>query len=135
MNHETLGSRIRAKRIEHGMSQERLAGEVGLTTQAINRIELGIIQAPMIADYLPKIAAELGVTVEALASGELRSEQETRRLLRRLKDKGVIRSGAELKAVEEVATETLKKRSNVNIPLNEEEILILIEVIRGADGL
>ena len=89
----------------------------------------------MIADYLPKIAEELQTTQEALLNGELHSERFTRQELQRLKVEGIIRSDGELESVLEVATQMIRKRSRADIPLNRQELLNLIEVIRGADGL
>ncbi len=132
---ETPGSRIRAKREQLGVSQEKLVRRVGLNVRAINRIELGLLSVSLIADYLPLIAAELGATVEVLLEGELQSQRSTRGELQRLRRDGLIRSDADLKLVEELAMEAHKKRRNANIPLSREELILLIEVIRGADGL
>ena len=132
---ETLGSRMRARREHLRMTQAKLASLVGLSNRAINQIESGILNKSIMADHLPKIAAELGTTLDILLNGEIHSVKATRDLLQRLRSSGKIRSDSELKAVEELAAETIKKRSNANIPLNEDELLILVEVIRGADGL
>ena len=135
MEGETLGSRMRARREHLRMTQAKLASLVGLSNRAINQIESGILNKSIMADHLPKIAAELGTTLDILLNGEIHSVKATRDLLQRLRSSGKIRSDSELKAVEELAAETIKKRSNANIPLNEDELLILVEVIRGADGL
>ena len=86
------------------------------------------------ADYLPVIAAELQTTLEALQNGELHADRATLELLKRMRKTGIIRSDHELEKVHELATQLIRKRSNANIPLNEYEILNLIEVMRGADG-
>ena len=132
---ETPGSRIRAKRIELGMSQETLARKAELTIHAINRIEVGLLKISTIADYLPKIADALGTAVDFLVDGELNSQRLTREELRRLRKEGYIRSDSELNQYDEFAMEALKLRRNANIPLTREEILFLIEVVRGSDGL
>ena len=134
MDAETPGNRIRAKREQLAISQRKLAGLVGLNVSAINRIELGLISVSVIADYLHLIASELGTTVDTLKHGEHHSLRSTREELRRLRNEGFIRNDAELKLVDELATETIKKRRNANIPLSREELLLLIEVMRGADG-
>ena len=134
MNAESPGNRIRARRVQHGITAAKLASLVGLTERAVNRIEVGIIPIRLIADYLPQIAAELGTTVEIILDGELQSERATREELQIMRKEGIIQSDAELEKLCEFATETIRKRNNANIPLNREELLILIEVIRGADG-
>ena len=89
----------------------------------------------MIADYLPKIAEELLTTQEALLNGELQSERSTRQELQRMQIEGIIRDDEELESMLELATQMIRKRSRADIPLNRQELLNLIEVIRGADGL
>ena len=135
MNNETLGNRVRAKRAHCGISQEKLASLVGLSVRAINQIEVGILQKSFVADYLPLIAAELGTTEEILLKGELQSERMTREELQRMRKEGRVKSDEELEMVFGLATDTIRKRSNANIPLNRQELLNLIELIRGADGL
>ena len=132
---ETLGSRIRKGRVELRISQAKLAGAVGLSVRAISQVEAGILNSSFMADHLPAIAAELGTTVEFLKNGELASQRLTREELGRLRKEGIIRSDADFKVIEELATDTMKKRRNANIPLSREEILFLIELVRGADGL
>ena len=87
------------------------------------------------ADYIPKIAEVLETTEESLLNGELHSQRLTREELYQLRKEGIIRSDDELSLIEELATDTIKKRRNANIPLSRDELLILIEVMRGADGL
>ena len=50
-------------------------------------------------------------------------------------NKGILRNVKELVALQELTEESVRMRSNANIPLSEEELLILLEIIRGADGL
>ncbi len=135
MESETPGSRIRAKRVELGIAVDQLAGLVGLSNRAIRGIEAGTIPINMIVDYLPKIAEELRTTQEALLNEELHSERSTRRELQRMQIEGIIRDDGELESMQELATQMIRKRSRADIPLNRQELLNLIEVIRGADGL
>ena len=135
MESETLGSRIRAKRVELGIAVDQLAGLVGLSNRAIRGIEAGTIPINMIVDYLPKIAEELRTTQEALLNEELHSERSTRQELQRMQIEGIIRDDGELESMQELATQMIRKRSRADIPLNRQELLNLIEVIRGADGL
>jgi len=132
---ETLGSRIRARRVLLGITPANLASSVGLSHRAINQIETGILNSSFMADYIPKIAEVLETTTDSLLNGELHSERLTREELYQLRKEGIIRNDAELQLVEELATDTIKKRRNANIPLNRDELLILIEVMRGSDGL
>ena len=67
--------------------------------------------------------------------GELQSERMTREELQRMRKEGRVKSDEELEMVFGLATDTIRKRSNANIPLNRQELLNLIELIRGADGL
>ena len=135
MESGTLGSRIRAKRVELGIAVDQLAGLVGLSNRAIRGIEAGTIPINMIVDYLPKIAEELRTTQEALLNEELHSERSTRQELQRMQIEGIIRDDGELESMQELATQMIRKRSRADIPLNRQELLNLIEVIRGADGL
>ena len=135
MESETAGSRIRARRLELGITPSELAGRVGLNVRAVNRIETGLMAIAIIADYLPSIATELRTTTDVLLNGELHAERLTREELGRMKTEGLIRDNDEIEQVYELATATIRKRSKVNIPLNRQELLNLIEVIRGADGL
>lgn len=61
---ETLGRRIARLRLERGMTQERLARELGVTAQAVSKWE-NDLSAPDIMS-LPTLARTLGVTVDEL---------------------------------------------------------------------
>ncbi len=61
---ETLGRRIARLRLEHGMTQERLAGELGVTAQAVSKWE-NDLSAPDIS-LLPALAKTFGVSVDQL---------------------------------------------------------------------
>lgn len=65
---ETLGRRIARLRLEHGMTQERLARELGVTAQAVSKWE-NDLSAPDIMS-LPRLARTLGVTVDELLGAE-----------------------------------------------------------------
>ena len=134
MDSETPGSRIRAKRLALGITQEKLSSLVGLNVRTINRIEVNLTPIATIADYLHLIAAELGTTPEILRSGEVHSERITREALQSLRKDGTIRNDQELERLCGFAMEAIKKRSNAKVPLSRQDLLNLIEVIRGADG-
>lgn len=59
-----VGDRIRHKRMQRNMTQERLAERCGLDRKTINRIE-GAITSPLL-DHLLLIAHELGTPLAAL---------------------------------------------------------------------
>ena len=61
---ETLGRRIARLRLEHSMTQERLAGELGVTPQAVSKWE-NDLSAPDIS-LLPALAKTFGVSVDQL---------------------------------------------------------------------
>lgn len=135
MYDETPGHRIRAKRVQLGISQAKLGSLVGLTERAINSIEVGTMPTTMIDDsYLPRIAVELRMTMEQVLHGELRSEASTREELLRMREEGIICSDDELKRLDEFAMESIRQRNNANIPPSRVELVALLEVIRGADG-
>lgn len=68
MTTETIGSRIKAKRREAGMSQAELAKRVGLTQSAIAMLESGRRQKTR---ELVEIARVLGVSPAYLSSGKV----------------------------------------------------------------
>ena len=74
MNEMTLGQRIAALRRQKEMTQETLAEALGVSPQAVSKWE-NDISCPDIM-LLPRLAMMLGVTVDALLSGE--PEPETR---------------------------------------------------------
>ena len=135
MEGETLGSRIRAKRVALRILPDELARSVGLSPATISRIEADTIPSKMMVDYLPKIAEVLRTTQDALMNGEPHSERLTREELRRMQREGIIRNDEERESMLELATQLIRKRSRADIPLNRYELEALIAVIRGADGL
>ena len=74
MNDMTLGQRIAALRRQKDMTQETLAEALGISPQAVSKWE-NDVSCPDIM-LLPQLATMLGVTVDALLSGE--PEPETR---------------------------------------------------------
>ena len=126
----TIGQRIRQSRDERGLTQQKLAALVGLSERAINKIEKGILAVSMYRDYLSMIANELGVTEYFIEHGDLHSERETSREVQRMREEGILDSDEEMRNLEELASQAIKKRSNVLIPLNRLELLALLEVMR-----
>jgi transcriptional regulator with XRE-family HTH domain len=64
---ETVGARIRAARLERGLTQAGLAAAVGVTRSAVAQWETE--RAGQIRGNLSRIAAVLGVSVEHLLHG------------------------------------------------------------------
>ena len=60
----TLGNTIQTKRIQQGLSQERLAEQVGVSRQAVSKWEVG--DAIPDTDKLVPLARALGITVDEL---------------------------------------------------------------------
>lgn len=65
---ETIGSRIAKYRKEKGMTQEDLANQMGVSSQAVSKWE-NDISCPDIA-ALPKLCTLLGITTDELLSGK-----------------------------------------------------------------
>lgn len=64
MKEQTLGSTIAALRKEKGMTQQMLAEKMGVTDKAVSKWERDL-SCPDVSS-LPKLAEELGVSVDAL---------------------------------------------------------------------
>lgn len=62
-----IGKRVRARRESLGLTQNELAGELGVTHQHISRIEGG--HAVPSLDLLVGLAAKLGTTADWLLTG------------------------------------------------------------------
>ncbi len=60
----TIGKNIHTLRKQNGLTQEELAGKIGVTYQAVSKWENGTT-APDIA-LLPELAAVLGTSIDAL---------------------------------------------------------------------
>jgi transcriptional regulator with XRE-family HTH domain len=62
-----VGARIRAQRLQNGLSQTALAEKLGVTFQQVQKYEKGVNRVG--AGRLQKIATELGVPVTAFYEG------------------------------------------------------------------
>jgi transcriptional regulator with XRE-family HTH domain len=63
-----IGSHVRTKRKALGLTQEKLARELGVTHQHVSRIESG--QAVPSLDVLVNLSRKLGVTTDYLLTGQ-----------------------------------------------------------------
>ncbi len=73
-NTETIGRRIQALRRQANLSQEALAGRLGVSRQALGKWEAD--QSLPGIDNLQALAAELGVTVDQLLTGSPEAEED-----------------------------------------------------------
>jgi transcriptional regulator with XRE-family HTH domain len=71
-----FGKRVRALRLEAGVTQEQLADAAGLTVESISNIERGIYGPKF--DNLEKIAKLLGVPVKELFEFDAAPSQRRR---------------------------------------------------------
>lgn len=75
MDYERMGRLIAQRRREKGLTQRRLAEKLGVTDKAVSKWERGL-SCPDVPLLLP-LADELGVTVDEVLRGRLRTEGET----------------------------------------------------------
>src|SRR5215208_8278906 len=101
-----LGSRMRERRRERGLSQERLANQAGVTLSAIQRLEAGQVSDPHYST-LTGIAHALGTTV-----AELVGEKELVPLVEAPEETGPTHFTPNLadpgRGLKEIATEILR---------------------------
>ena len=67
LDFKLIGSRVRDFRLDHGLTQEKLAEAAGLSVPYVSHIERGARKASI--STLIKIASALDVTVDALLLG------------------------------------------------------------------
>lgn len=83
---KSIGSKIKEYRIKNNMTQEQVAGKLGVSYQAVSKWENGA-NTPDIA-LLPEIAHLFGVTIDSLFSDDINEFSEALSLA---KDDDVIR--------------------------------------------
>jgi transcriptional regulator with XRE-family HTH domain len=71
----TMGGRIRAARKAQGLSQERLARLINVSTFSISKYERSAASNPT-ADTLRDMARELGVSIDWIVNGDGRGPVE-----------------------------------------------------------
>lgn len=76
MDLKQIGQFISALRKEHGLTQDQLGEQVGVTNKTVSRWETGTYLPP--ADALMKMSALFGVSVNELLSGRRLTETEYR---------------------------------------------------------
>lgn len=84
-----IGKNIKLLRQRQNLTQEQLAGQLGVTYQAVSKWE-NDTNSPDIA-LLPQIASLFGVSIDALFADEILCRDAMAELLPLIKDDGVIR--------------------------------------------
>jgi len=75
-----IGAKIRQLRFKAGLTQEQLAGELGISAQSVSKWETGITMPDI--TLLPLLAGELGVSIDELF--DLTAEQKLHRIEQRM---------------------------------------------------
>ena len=75
-----IGIKIKHLRSQAGLTQEQLAGKLGISAQAVSKWETAVTMPDIV--LLPALAGELGVTIDELF--DLTSEQKLHRIERRM---------------------------------------------------
>lgn len=83
MDHEKIGSLIRALRIERGMTQARLADQLGVSNKTVSKWERGA-GAPDLS-LLPGLSRLLEVDLERLLAGDLGENEAWRGSMKHVK--------------------------------------------------
>ena len=73
LNRESIGARVRHHRKKKGLSQEELAGRVGISSVYLSDIERGKNKKAPSLEVLLSIASELNVSADDLLAGNLSS--------------------------------------------------------------
>lgn len=76
----TIGNKIKQLRLSSGLTQEQLAGILGVTAQAVSKWETGTTMPDI--TLLPLLSTEFGVTIDELF--DLTTEQKLKRIERRI---------------------------------------------------
>ena len=126
---ESKGQRIKRLRLERDWTQDDLCLKTGLSWQTINRIETDVTR--VLLEYLERFAKAFGVTVEYLQSGDTHSERETTRLVDEMLRAGRC-TADEADELKSSALQMLKTRRNGKIPLRQNEIEMLMQIMRGS---
>ena len=125
---ETRGQRIKRLRVERDWTQDDLSSKSGLSWETINRIETDVTK--VLLEYLEIFAEVFGISVEYLQFGETHSERETIRIVDEKLRAGEC-SQDEAESLKRSALGLLKTRRNGKIPLSENEIDMLLQIMRG----
>lgn len=82
-NQVDFGYRIKILRKRHGMTQDQLATQLGISTDHLGKIELG--KRGVSIDLLLELAESLNVSVDFLLSGAAHKPGETRVIIAQIR--------------------------------------------------
>lgn len=121
MDHEKIGSLIRALRTEREMTQARLAEQLGVSNKTVSKWERGL-GAPDLS-LLPDLSRLLGVDLERLLAGDLGENEAWRGSMKRLNFYICPQCGNILTATAEAAVSCCGKKLAPAQPVKAEEPL------------
>lgn len=110
-----LGNTICSLRKKNGMTQEELAGRLGVSAQAVSKWE-NDISCPDIY-ILPKLASVFCVTVDALLSGKAAEEIEAETENEEFEGNKTYKSAKKLSKINILVTNPNGKDTNVSFPI------------------
>lgn len=110
-----LGNTISSLRKKNEMTQEELAGRLGVSAQAVSKWE-NDISCPDIY-MLPQLASVFGVTVDALLSGKAAEEIEAETENEEFESNKTYKSAKKLSKINILVTNPNGKDTNVSFPI------------------
>ncbi|MBQ1405856.1 MAG: helix-turn-helix domain-containing protein [Oscillospiraceae bacterium] len=125
-----LGERIKALRHRDGKTQEALAGELGVTSQAVSRWEKGICYPDM--ELIPSIANSFGISIDELFGYENERTKKIDTLYNRIVEMNTINNGIDFNLDECIA---LARGSLIEFPGNEKLTAALASVLYNAGSI
>lgn len=122
-----LGERIRELRLRDGRTQENLAGELGVTAQAVSRWEKGICCPDV--ELIPPIANFFGVSIDELFGYDNERSKKIDALVERINEMNRENNGEDVNIDAAIA---LARESLIEFPGNEKLTLSLASVLYNA---
>lgn len=122
-----LGERIRELRLRDGRTQENLAGELGVTAQAVSRWEKGICCPDV--ELIPPIANFFGVSIDELFGYDNERSKKIDALVERINEMNRENNGEDVNIDAAIA---LARESLIEFPGNEKLTLALASVLYNA---
>ena len=131
---EPLGHRIARLRREKNLTQDDLSRLTDLSVATIAGLEAGAMR--FIGEFGDRIAEALGVSPHQLLNVEPYAERESMRTVLEMRQYGQIDpTDQEIESLRLLISDSVKTRSNMRIPLNRNEIVALLTILRGSDGV
>lgn len=122
-----LGEKIRELRLRDGRTQENLAGELGVTAQAVSRWEKGICCPDV--ELIPPIANFFGVSIDELFGYDNERSKKIDALVERINEMNRENNGEDVNIDAAIA---LARESLIEFPGNEKLTLALASVLYNA---